>query len=104
MKDFSLVLLVRRNCHLLPLTLEALKTQKDANFEVILLDAQGKTQVTGQLASIARQYPELLILVKDASGKSLAEMMNLGLIAAQGKYIQFLEPGEYYILITDSLT
>lgn len=91
--SFSLILLVHGNRHLLPLTLDSLKVQSDARFEIILLDGEG----SGRLPSISHCYPTLSIQVKDGSGKSLGEMMNLGLDAAKGKYVQFLEPGERYI-------
>jgi len=93
MEDFSLILLVRGNRYLLPLTLDSLNRQSDASFEVILLDGEG----SGRLSQISLNYPALSICVKETPGKSLGEMMNLGLYAARGKYVQFLEPGERYI-------
>ncbi len=92
MEDFSLNLLCRGKSHLLPMTLDSLKVQNGL-FEVILLDEEGN----GKLHEIARRYTDLPIRILPGKGKSLAELMNLGLSASKGKYIQFLEAGDRYI-------
>ena len=92
MEDFSLIVLCRTKSHLLPLTLDGLRLQT-GSFEVLVLDGDG-----GEGASeLALRYPELKLRVQNASGKSLADMMNLGVHLSCGKYIQFLEPGDRYI-------
>lgn len=92
MEDFSLNLLCRGKSHLLPLTLDSLKAQ-NGSFEVILWDGEG----AAKLQDIACRYEGIHIRVENGKGKNLAQMMNLGLSHSQGKYIQFLEPGERYI-------
>ena len=92
MKDFSLNLLCRGQSHLLPATLDSLRGQ-NASFEILLLDAEG----SGRLEALAKQYEELNIRIENANRCNLAQMMNLGLAHSQGKYIQFLEPGERYL-------
>lgn len=88
---FSLVILVSKERHLLPLTLDTLKLQS-GSFEVVLLNG-----AKGHFGDLAHRYPQLSIRVQEASSRNLAEMMNEGVHLAQGKYIQFLEPGDRYI-------
>lgn len=90
--DFSLIILCMKGNHLLPLTLDTLKSQK-GSFEVLLLDAEGK----GRLKELIQRYPELKLRILNTHGSNLGEMMNVGLGLARGKYIQFLEPGDRYI-------
>jgi len=92
MEDFSLIILCRGQKHLLPATLENLKSQK-GSFEILLLDAEGSSM----LKEIVDHYPDLKITTRNTKGHNLAEMMNEGLGLAKGKYIQFLEPGDRYI-------
>jgi hypothetical protein len=92
MEDFSLIVLCRGRRHLLPLTLDTLKSQSGA-FEVLLLEEEG----SGRLAEQVPRYPELKLRVQEVPASNLAAMMNEGLKWARGKYVQFLEPGDRYI-------
>jgi hypothetical protein len=92
MEDFSLNLLCRGKSHRLFSTLDSLKNQS-GSFEVLLLDGEG----AGRLQDLPSQYEGLKMRVACGKGKNLAQMMNLGLQESQGKYVQFLEPGEMYI-------
>ncbi len=77
---------------MLPLTLDTLRAQK-GSFEVLLLDGEG----SGRLADLGKRYPELALRVEDASGRTLAEIMNRGAELSRGKYLQFIEPGDRYL-------
>lgn len=92
MEDFSLIILCRERMHLLPQTLDTLKLQ-GGSFEVLLLNSENSSRVK----EFVESYPDLKLRVQDASGQSLAEMMNEGVGLARGKYVQFLEPGDRYI-------
>lgn len=92
MIDFTLIILCKERSHLLPLTLDTLKAQK-GGFEVLLLDGEKG----GALSQLSAQYPELSIRIQNVSGKTIPEMMNEGLELSEGRYIQFLEPGDRYI-------
>ncbi len=88
MEDFSLIILCKRQIHLLPLTLDTLKAQKGA-FEVLMLG--------NMKGDLAKQYPELNLRTSKGIGNTLGELMNEAVSIAKGKYIQFLEPGDRYI-------
>lgn len=92
MDDFSLIILCREKRHLLPLTLDTLIPQA-ASFEVILLDGEG----SGRLNEHIERYPQLKMRAINASGRTLPEMMNEGIRLSNGKYVQFLEPGDRYL-------
>ncbi|MBU6382815.1 MAG: glycosyltransferase family 2 protein [Verrucomicrobia bacterium] len=92
MEDFSLNLLCRGREHLLPITLDSLKAQS-GSFEVILLDGEG----SGKLNPLIKRYEGLNMRVEMGKGKSLPQLMNLGLSHSHGKYVQFLQPGELYL-------
>lgn len=85
---FSLVILVHKASHLLPLTLDSLKPQKPS-FEIILFGPNS-------LKGLVKRYPDLQIRL-EPSGATLGEMMNRGVNLSRGKYIQYLEPGDRYI-------
>jgi glycosyltransferase involved in cell wall biosynthesis len=92
MEDFSLNLLCRDKTHLLPSTLDSLKAQS-GSFEILLLDGEGNRK----LQELVKQYEGLNIRIESALDCNLSQMMNLGVARSQGKYIQFLEPGDRYI-------
>jgi glycosyltransferase involved in cell wall biosynthesis len=89
---FSIVLLVREGRHLLPLTLDTLKSQEEKDFDVWMVEGEE----SGRLKGLARQYPELKIetLSCNAPGSG---MMNEAIRAAKGKYVQFLDPGDRFL-------
>ncbi|MBS0626036.1 MAG: hypothetical protein JSS32_08305 [Verrucomicrobia bacterium] len=87
---FSIAILVKKNLHLLPLTLESLASQNDRSYEVLLVDGVK----TGRVEEMARGLP--VQILKEA-GETEAELMNRALGKAKGEYIQFLRPGDRYI-------
>lgn len=90
MEDFSLIILCRSRFHLLPMTLDTLKTQQ-GSFEVIVLDGE-----VGRLIELAKSYPDLNFRWK-TTASPLSTMMNKAVQMAKGRYIQFLQPGDRYI-------
>lgn len=91
---FSVILLVRKkNHHLLPLTLDTLKDQYESDFETVLID--GKS--SGRLTELIRQYPELHIQIRSSAASMTSEMMNEAVRSVQGRYLQFLDPGDRFI-------
>jgi hypothetical protein len=92
MEDFSLIILCRGRRHLLAPTLDTLKPQT-GSFEVLLLAPDASLR----LKELVDHYPNLKIKIQNTSTSNVAEMMNEGLKLSQGKYIQFLEPGDRYI-------
>lgn len=91
MQDFSLIILCQSSPHLLSSTLDSLRMQQ-GNFEVILLNS-----ASGKGEDWAKSHPELKIKMREEKGRNLAQMMNLGLQMAEGKYVQFMQPGDRYI-------
>lgn len=91
MEDFSLNLLCNGKSHLLPLTLDSLKNQQ-SSFEILILNGEEKN-----LEDLLQHYQGLNLRIERTPAKNRAQMMNYGLFASRGKYIQFLEPGVCYI-------
>ena len=89
---FSIVVLVKKNLHLLPLTIESLKVQDRGSFEVLLIDPLG----SGRFVEFAKKF-SMPIRVIESVGRTDAELMNRAVGEAQGRYIQFLYPGDRYI-------
>ena len=90
---FSLIALVSDGKHLLSSTLDSLRSQTERRFEVILIDAMGQ----GKIEDLVKPYADLALRVHVSEGATTSEMMNEGLRLAQGKYIQFLAPGDRYL-------
>jgi hypothetical protein len=90
MEDFSLIILCKAGKkHLLPSTLDSLRSQQGA-FEVLIV------QDGADFASLRENYPELKIRQISVVG-ALPKVMNRAAREARGAYIQFLEPGDRYI-------
>lgn len=90
---FSIVLLVHKGTHFLSSTLDTLNSQNEKNFEILLMDKEG----AGRLQEIVARYPELRFSYHRTGAKNESEMMNEGIQAAKGKYLQFLHPGDRFI-------
>lgn len=88
MEDFSLIILCERGRHLLPMTLDTLKSQK-GSFEVLIF-------CEDRLGELSSLYPELKIRIEKPS-MNRGEMMNRAIEKAKGTYVQFLESGDRYI-------
>lgn len=99
---FSIIILARGPLHLLPLTLDTIQSQSERGFEVIV--------VSNSKEPIASSVSEFRILRSNETKTS--EMLNIGIQAARGRYLQFLDPGDRFLshqglsylrqLITDS--
>jgi hypothetical protein len=86
----SIVILVKEDPHLLHLTFESLVSQEVKNFEVIVLDRRGSRSPIGL-------FSELPFLLEEAKEGPISEVMNQGLLLAQGTYVQFLFPGDRFL-------
>ena len=84
---FSIVILARGGLHLLPLTLDTIKSQSEKGFEVVI--------VSNCKQEIARLYPDEQVCV--SKNRHVSEMMNEGIRAAKGRYLQFLDPGDRFL-------
>ncbi|MBI3508147.1 MAG: hypothetical protein HY069_00725 [Chlamydiia bacterium] len=91
---FSLIVLVQESRHLLIATLDSLRCQAERRFEVLLMDGIGQ----GKVEEIARPYSDLALRVQPVpAGQSISATMNQAIALAQGKYLQFLAPGDRYL-------
>lgn len=75
------------------LTLDKLLNQKYPNFEVIIVDA-GSTDRT---LEVVAGYKSNKILLCSVTNFQRYEMLNKGISLAQGAYLNFLFPGDFYI-------
>ncbi|MBS0616158.1 MAG: hypothetical protein JSR58_06370 [Verrucomicrobia bacterium] len=92
---FSVVIPVADgSVHLLPLTLDLLAQQK-SKFEVIIVDGTHRGISLKGMAFPVQRIP--------LPSSHLFTLMNAALPIAQGKYVQFLLPGEFY-MSTQSLS
>lgn len=90
---FSIIILARGAQHLLPLTLDTIKSQSEKRFEVLLVG----NEPLSRLRNIAYSYPGMSIRVCSSGEGDVSDMMNAGIHASQGKYLQFLYPGDRFI-------
>jgi hypothetical protein len=81
------------NIHLFPFTMDSIASQRFDSYEVIVIDGQTKEHSL----SIFDAYRHHLARVDTALGCNLSEMLNEGIDLSQGKYLHFLQPGEFYI-------
>jgi glycosyltransferase involved in cell wall biosynthesis len=81
------------NVHLLPFTLESIAEQIFDSFEIIIIDGRAK----GDSLSIYDANRYRLKRVYIALDRNLSAMWNKGVDLSQGKYLHFMQPGEFYI-------
>lgn len=87
---FSIVILARNSFHLLPLTLDTIKSQSEKNFEVVIVSSS-KQEIAHLCQSTLK---DRVFYTKD---QEISEMMNEGIRLAKGRYLQFLDPGDRFL-------
>ncbi len=90
---FSIIILAKSSQHLLPLCLDTIRSQTEKKLEVILVGTGSLTR----LREAALAYPELSIRVCSSEKNVISEMMNAGIRASCGKYLQFLYPEDRFL-------
>ena len=88
---FSIIILCHKAHHLLPLTLKSIEAQDQKQIEVLLF---GEMAV---LKKIAGSYPTLPLRLFSSKETTVSGVMNEGIRAAVGVYLQFLYPGERFL-------
>ncbi len=84
---FSIVILAREPLHLLPLTLDTIQSQSEKSFEILVVSSS--KQAIAPLSSELRWI--------QSEDIKISEMMNEGIRAAKGRYLQFLDPGDRFL-------
>ena len=89
---FSIIVPLRKcPLPLLGTTLESIAHQKDAQFEVLIIEAYSCVE-TQEFMS---RYENLQII--EADEKNLDTLIQLGVDAAKGDYLNIILPGEFYL-------
>ena len=83
------------NCsQTLAATLESVLNQDYPSFELIIIDGES----TDRTLEIAKSFHDERIHLFSVSVNQTYEMMNKGITQAEGEYINFLYPGDFYLL------
>ncbi|MEC7839022.1 MAG: glycosyltransferase [Chlamydiota bacterium] len=89
----SVVVPVYNCAQKISLTIDSVISQYYPDFEIIIVDA-GSTDRT---VEVVKGYRDERIVVYSVSNFQPYEMMNKGISQADGEYINFLFPGDYYL-------
>lgn len=82
------------NCaHSIPKTLESVQGQSYQGLEVVIIDAGS----TDRSLSVIKSFTSLVLKIYSVAEYSLHAMLNRGLSLANGKYVQFMVPGDYFV-------
>lgn len=82
------------NCvHTVPLTIDSILNQQYNLFEIVIVDS-GSTDRT---LEVIKNYREEKIKIFTVAGHQRYEMLNKGISQAEGTYINFLFPGDFYL-------
>ena len=90
--SISIIIPTFNSAPLLSVTLQSILEQKEANLEIIAVDA-GSTDHTLEILSTHQN----LIRMGSVPQKNIYEMINQGITLAKGQYINILYPGDFYI-------
>jgi glycosyltransferase involved in cell wall biosynthesis len=74
-------------------TIESILQQRNVRFEAIFIDAESKDRTV----EIIRSYEDPRVRVQVVPSSKAFEMINRGIVMAQGDYIQVLQPGDAYL-------
>lgn len=88
----SVVILTYNSADSIEWTLESLSIQKEASFEIIIIDAGSEDHTL----DIAQAYGDLITRVYSVAEYNRCDMFNRGITLASGDYITFLEVGAFY--------
>lgn len=89
---FSVIIPTLNEEDYLPKLLEALKRQKNQNFEVIIIDGGSKDNTSFVTKSIQTEFPIKFI---NCQKKNVSYQRNLGAKKAKGRYLLFLDADSY---------
>jgi len=91
---FSIIVAVQGNTvHLLPFTLDSIISQSFEPYEIIIIDGQTKEHSL----HVFNAYRSHISRIYSALDRNLFAMFNKGISLAQGEYLHFLVPGEFYL-------
>lgn len=91
---FSVIVpITDHNVHLLSFTLDSIAEQSFNSYEVIVIDGQTKEHSL----DVFDAYRSHIKRIYTALDRNLSAMLNKGVDLAQGQYLHFLQPGEFYI-------
>lgn len=88
----SIVIPTENAASLITLTLDSVLSQTYPSFEVIIVDNS-----TDRTVEIVKNYHDERVTIYSMSKGNRYEMLNKGVAQAQGDYINFLFPGDFYI-------
>lgn len=89
------VIVATYNCSAsIGLTLESVLKQDYPDFEIIIIDANS----TDHTLDVIKSYRSPKIRLYSVSGFNRYEMLNKGITQASGIYLNFLFPGDFYIM------
>ncbi len=91
---FSIIVPINdQNVHLLSFTLDSIAQQGLDSYEVIIIDGQSKEHSL----TIFEAYQPRLARIYTALDRNFSAMLNKGVDLASGRYLHFLQPGEFYL-------
>lgn len=89
----SIIIPTHNSAQVIGATLDSLLAQKYPSFEIIIIDASSKDRTLEVIAG----YEKSLIRVYTVASYNRYEILNKGISLADGEYINFLFPGDFYI-------
>ncbi len=94
----SIVIPTYNRAYQLALTLDSIFQQKHLPLEVIIVDAHSYDPTM----EITQRYSSQGVQLHSVSEWNIMEMYNRGITISKGRYVHFLQPGDYF-LIPDAL-
>lgn len=88
----SIVVPIRQSAQLIGLTLDSILSQKYPDFEIIVVNCSDDRSL-----AVVKAYRNERIKVYTVTQCRRYEMLNKGIAQAEGKYLNFLFPGDYYL-------
>lgn len=93
---FSVILCSYNRAALLPRALDSLIAQTETNWELVLVDDGSTDNTATVIRAWIAQHPEAAVVHIHHANQGLARSRNIGVDAASGEWITFLDSDDYY--------
>ncbi len=92
---FSVVICTWNRAHLLPRALDSLIAQTERSWSVVVVD-DASTDATAEVLQTYQNVLHAMVIRRHAHNRGTAAARNSGIMAAQGRYVTFLDSDDAY--------
>lgn len=93
--DISVIMPIYNAGRTLKKSINSILCQENVNFEIICIDDGSTDTSVEQIKELQKRYPQILLFKQDHKGSGPAR--NVGILAAKGRYVAFLDADDEFV-------